>query len=123
MLSSSDKFGYQNESVDFVQENDTVLVSYCFWGENAPVTITVCNKLGEPIYVDWKRYAMIIDDAMVPYAQKEISDRECARKGKEQENALKTTAFIAPHVKLVTTPSPIDNFCFEAISKDGFAKK
>ncbi len=60
---------------DFVQENDTVRISYRFWGENAPVTITIYNKLDEPLYVDWGRSALIIDDVATTYDPKVASVR------------------------------------------------
>ena len=62
--------GEKNERGDFVQENDTVRISYRFWGENAPVTITIYNKLDEPLYVDWGRSALIIDDVATTYDPK-----------------------------------------------------
>ena len=75
MLNSNDPVGEKNERGDFVQENDTVRISYRFWGENAPVTITIYNKLDEPLYVDWGRSALIIDDVATTYDPKVASVR------------------------------------------------
>ena len=60
MLNSNDPVGEKNERGDFVQENDTVRISYRFWGENAPVTITIYNKLDEPLYVDWAKLTITL---------------------------------------------------------------
>ena len=78
MLNSNDPVGEKNERGDFVQENDTVRISYRFWGENAPVTITIYNKLDEPLYVDWGRSALIIDDVATTYDPKVASVRALA---------------------------------------------
>lgn len=67
LLSSNDGKSSLNKDNDFVLENDTVCISYCFYGENAPVAITVFNKLDEPLFVDWTRSALIIDDVATSY--------------------------------------------------------
>lgn len=51
----------------FVFENDSMRVAYNFFGENAPVTIDVYNKLDEPLYIDWQRSALIVDDQATSY--------------------------------------------------------
>lgn len=66
-VSSNDRIGSQNADHDFVQENDTVCISYCFYGEDAPVAITIYNKLDEPLFVDWTRSALILDDEATSY--------------------------------------------------------
>lgn len=38
----------------FTYENDSIRVTYYFWGENGIVQIGINNKLDKPIYVDWK---------------------------------------------------------------------
>lgn len=66
-ISSNDKVGRYDANNDFVQENDTVRISYCFYGEDAPVSITIENKLDEPLFVDWRRSALIINGASISY--------------------------------------------------------
>ena len=127
MLNSNDPVGEKNERGDFVQENDTVRISYRFWGENAPVTITIYNKLDEPLYVDWGRSALIIDDVATTYDPKVASvrgesssvasgssfhwsDRSSSGWSYSEGSFSgdvslpKGVEFIPPHSKLVNTP-------------------
>ncbi len=58
-----------NASNEFVTENDTLLIKYNFAGDNCPVTIHVYNKSAKPIYVDWKKSALIIEGRKYDYWQ------------------------------------------------------
>lgn len=60
------------ETGNFTAENDTVKIIYSFFGRNAPVTIDVYNKLNEPLYIDWKRSALIVNDRPVSYANSQL---------------------------------------------------
>ncbi|HEX3010094.1 MAG TPA: hypothetical protein VHO90_21005, partial [Bacteroidales bacterium] len=70
VLSSCSKFQYvvlksnlsKNDQKEFFHENDTCLVKYSFEGQNCPLRIEVYNKLSVPIYVDWKKSAVIINN-------------------------------------------------------------
>ncbi|TFD97457.1 hypothetical protein E2605_07250 [Dysgonomonas capnocytophagoides] len=55
------------ENGDFVFENDSLWIAHSFNGENAPIQITVYNKLNVPMYVDWGRSALIIQDQAISY--------------------------------------------------------
>ena len=70
VLESNDAVGEKNDDKDFVIENDSVCISYCFYGEDAPISITVYNKMDEPLFVDWQRSALIIDDVATSYYQR-----------------------------------------------------
>lgn len=61
-----------NEKQEFVYENDSLLLIYNFNGLNAPVNITVQNKLQVPVYIDWKKSALIINDQAVSYVPSEM---------------------------------------------------
>lgn len=61
----------QTGNFDF--ENDSVKISYSFYGINAPVDIQVYNKLDKPLYIDWQRSAVIIGDKAVSYASNKIT--------------------------------------------------
>ncbi len=67
ILDSTDRTGAKNMRGDFVMENDTVTILYSFHGENAPVYVTIYNKLEEPLFVDWQRSAVIIEDVSTSY--------------------------------------------------------
>jgi hypothetical protein len=46
-------------------ENDTIKINYSFKGENCPVNIHVFNKLRIPLYLDWTRSAVIINQQSI----------------------------------------------------------
>ena len=48
-----------NERNELVSENDTLLISYNFNGYNGPVNVSLYNKSSRPVFVDWKRSAII----------------------------------------------------------------
>ena len=52
---------------DFIIENDSVQIKYTFNGES-PVRVNIVNKLDQPLYVDWKRSALIVNDQALSFA-------------------------------------------------------
>ena len=56
------------ENGDFLLETDSLWIAYCFKGYDAPMQITVFNKTNQPLYVDWKRSAMIMHNLAYSYA-------------------------------------------------------
>lgn len=51
----------KDTSKSFTWENDTLQVAYNFNGKNGPVAMTLANKLDKPLYVNWKKSALIRD--------------------------------------------------------------
>jgi hypothetical protein len=51
----------KNDKREFVWENDTLRLTYNFHGKNGPLNLTVLNKTDQPLYIDWKRSALIRD--------------------------------------------------------------
>lgn len=73
-LSSCSKFQYATilssqptKSSGIEVENDTVKITYYFRGQNCPVLIEVYNKLNQPIFVDWAKSALIINEQRFSY--------------------------------------------------------
>lgn len=145
-LGSSDPVGEKSENGDFVQENDTARISYNFWGENAPVTITVYNKLDEPLFMDWERSALIIGDVAVSYDPKvatlqgssqNVSSSDTYRWGKRTSSSWsysegqfsgdialpKGVEFIPPKTKIVRTHLQLDNFPFKGIPDEAYERR
>jgi hypothetical protein len=56
-----------NEKNDFVMENDTLKVTYRFNGDNSPVKITIYNKTNEPLEVNWRKSALILNGEALGY--------------------------------------------------------
>lgn len=71
MLSSTN--AVKNEQTgEFNVENDSVKISYSFYGQNAPVGIQVYNKSNKPLYIDWQSSAMVVGDKTISYANKNV---------------------------------------------------
>lgn len=62
-----------NDVQEFEFVNDTVRIIYNFYGQNAPVNITVENKLRVPIFIDWHNSSLIINGRSVSYAPIQIN--------------------------------------------------
>lgn len=52
-LESTDPYTNKNEKGNFIFDSDSILISYSFAGENAPVKISVVNKMHNPVHIDW----------------------------------------------------------------------
>lgn len=61
-----------NDLQEFEFVNDTVRIVYNFNGQNAPVNITVENKLRVPIFIDWHNSSLILNGRSVSYAPLQI---------------------------------------------------
>lgn len=66
-LSSVDNDIEQVDNGDFLIEKDSLWIAYCFNGKDAPIQITVFNKSTSPLYIDWQRSALIIDNRAISY--------------------------------------------------------
>jgi hypothetical protein len=62
-----------NDRHEFVVENDSLKLTYNFNGDKGPIHITIQNKMGVPVYIDWQRSAIIVNDKAVPYATAEVN--------------------------------------------------
>ena len=57
----------KNDKQEFVIENDSIRIQYNFNGADAPINITIENKLDVPLYVDWQQSALIINTKAISY--------------------------------------------------------
>jgi hypothetical protein len=51
-------------------ETDTLKIAYDFRGEKGPVKISIYNKLDVPLYVDWSKSALIVENIRTLYWNK-----------------------------------------------------
>lgn len=56
-----------NDKHEFIEENDSVSIRYSFYGPDAPINLVVENKTDVPIFIDWSRSALIVDDKAISY--------------------------------------------------------
>ncbi|MBX2895409.1 MAG: hypothetical protein KF763_08195 [Cyclobacteriaceae bacterium] len=61
----------KGKSQQFVFETETMRIEYAFIGMNCPVQIKIVNKSISPLYVDWGKSALILDDRAFPYWKNE----------------------------------------------------
>jgi hypothetical protein len=55
-----------------VAENDSLRLVYNFSGNRGLIHISIQNKMGVPVYIDWQRSAIIVDNKVKPYATSEV---------------------------------------------------
>ena len=110
----------------FTQENDSVRVTYSFYGSHAPVAIEIFNKLDKPLYIDWKRSALIIGDNAVPYSGNDVAIKGSINAATFRSGSVGVTSgsidavaslpnnitFIPPHTKVNNTPINLPNNVF-----------
>jgi hypothetical protein len=51
----------KNNKKEFSWENDTMKLVYNFHGEGGPMSVTIYNKTEKPLFVNWKKSALIRD--------------------------------------------------------------
>jgi hypothetical protein len=95
----------------FVYENDTVRITYDFWGNYGAMRFEVYNKLDQSIYIDLKNSAFIPNENMISYWRDEVnsesasasgylSDGTVASKGKSKSVRRERIIVIPPHSKI-----------------------
>ena len=57
----------KNKQNEFVVENDSFRLVYNFRGLDVPINIRVENKLQQPITIDWRQSALIVNDRAISY--------------------------------------------------------
>lgn len=75
-LKAVDGYMEKEENGNFLLDGDSLWIAYSFRGENAPVQITVFNKMSKPLYVDWARSALVIGDIAYSYSGNELPSEE-----------------------------------------------
>lgn len=111
---------------DFRQETDSVSVSYCFFGQNLPVEITIANKLDQPLFLDWQQSALILDDAETyvykDYLFQQTDYSETFGHFAGQPNMPEGVAYIPPEAMINSTPVILNKFAFEKIENKEYEK-
>lgn len=79
---------------DIIFENDSVKVSYDFYGGNGPLKVTVFNKLTEGLIIDWSKSALILGEQARSFSEPvlEISGEVSRLRGVQHTASLQATA-------------------------------
>lgn len=128
----------QNPANEFIVENDSLELSYNFNGKDGPVKIMIRNKLQQPMYVDWKRSALIINGKAVSYAPNKVpiegaiatSNYSWSKEWSSSYGNLSATAqlpsdaaFIPPQTYVTQQLIGITNQALEQLPDSIFSKK
>jgi hypothetical protein len=62
----------KNDKHQFVFENDTMRLTYDFNGSGGPVSIDIFNKTSQPLYVNWKKSALIRNERFLSYFDRRV---------------------------------------------------
>ncbi|OQP51759.1 hypothetical protein A4H97_26475 [Niastella yeongjuensis] len=111
----------KNDRHEFVVENDSLKLTYNFSGHEGPIHVSIQNKMGVPVYVDWQRSAIIVDDKPRPYMSAAMkiegnvegnSYRYGANNGQLQATAVlpSTIDFIPPRAIINKNPMRLSGF-------------
>ncbi|MDH6305402.1 hypothetical protein M2459_001855 [Parabacteroides sp. PF5-5] len=144
MIGSNDVQVVKQTNGDFVQENDTVSIAYCFYGEGLPIEITIHNKLDEPLFMDWQQSALIVENVANSYVGRDFSVagevyndtysyrdylfpdatyNEANGTFSGRTSLPECVAFIPPHSFINNTPVTLSNLGFEHIPNEQYAKE
>jgi hypothetical protein len=96
----------KNDRNEFVVENDSLKLVYNFNGYKGPIHITIQNKLGVPVYVDWQRSAIIVNDKIKPYVSAETKIEGSFESSSYQTSGvnrgqLQATAVLPPTIDFI----------------------
>lgn len=125
----------KDKNRQFVFENDTLKVTYAFIGTDCPIQITIFNKFNTPIYVDWKKSALVIDERRFSYWKDEsilnatvsgydinwttqVSTNDLEAEGTIIRN--EQISFIPPNSSIVASPLSVRSslFILPKVTKD-----
>lgn len=87
----------QNDKLEYLIENDSTTIVYSFDGQNGPIHIRVSNKSDKPLYVDWRKSALITNGQSVSLWKDEA-----------KISAKATEYNVLPENEIVNSTSSID---------------
>jgi len=92
----------KNDKNEFIFENDTMKLVYNFHGEGGPMNLTVYNKTSQPLYVDWKKSALIEGNQPTSLFNRNV-----------QISGTSTTSNNYPRTRLTPRSSSVVNLSFD----------
>ncbi|HEY3402484.1 MAG TPA: hypothetical protein VGK59_03795 [Ohtaekwangia sp.] len=100
--------GNQADNSGFVTENDSVRITYKFTGSHCPILISIYNKSDKPLYIDWKKSAVIVDAKSYSYWRDEATfDAESRSSQVRWNDVFATTTTTTTTTGTITRPESI----------------
>lgn len=63
---------FKENSSQHIFENDTIRITYHFWGNRGAFDFSIYNKSTKPIYIDWKSSFFIVNSEKLNYWRDEV---------------------------------------------------
>jgi hypothetical protein len=82
----------RNEKKQFISENDTLRLTYDFNGYAAPMSINIYNKTNQPLYINWKKSALIRDEHSISLYDRNVNFSGVASSSSARFGYLTNTA-------------------------------
>ncbi|MDR0661502.1 MAG: hypothetical protein LBG19_12115 [Prevotellaceae bacterium] len=119
-LSTNDEGIDRDEIGSFIFDTDTIQVVYSFKGQDGPIQISIHNKLDMPMYIDWSRSAILINDVATSYMGEKStlnSYRVAATTTTGYEYDPSYVSFVPPMRKIEHCNLWLSNLNFDYIDK------
>ena len=119
IMNTKDTYTIKNENGEFVVEGDSLDVIYNFFGQNAPILIEVINKMSKPLYVDWTKSGLMIDDVPTTYIESGKPSNENDLKLIDFAYFLDNSddlSYVKPYSRLSKQILELTNFNFQKIN-------
>lgn len=123
-MNTKDPYTIKNEYGEFLVEGDSLDVIYNFYGENAPIAVSVVNKMSKPLYINWRKSGIMIDDIPSPYQDPNVHeiDDEAIVNFSSFLDDPDGLGYVKPYSRLNKQILELTNFNFDKIPDTLFLK-
>lgn len=123
-LNTNDPYTNKNTQGIFIQEGDSLDITYSFYGENAIITIGIVNKMSKAVYIDWRKSGVIIDSIVSPFVSQHPQIQEDQEVNFTQYmNNPRGLSYIRPYSSFEKQVMELSNFNFNKIPIEHFLKQ
>lgn len=118
-MNTKDSYTVKNDYGEFVIEGDSLDVIYNFYGQNAPIMVGVLNKTSKPLYIDWSKSGIMIDNEPITYKESQNKAKDGGSPfinfGYFLDNS-NDLSFVKPYSRLNKQILELTNFNFQKIN-------
>lgn len=123
-LNTNDPYTNKNTQSLFIQEGDSLDITYSFYGENAIVTIGIVNKMSKAVYIDWRKSGVIIDSIVSPFInQPPLIQEDKDVNFSQYMNDPRGLSYIRPYSSFEKQVMELSNFNFNKVPSEYFLKQ